>query len=74
MMTPKEYKRCYYLLNRERLIQYSKNYYQYKKWKESDIMDENMRLFLSKYKKNKTPQESEDRIKIRNEKVVLIFD
>ena len=73
-MTPKEYKRCYYLLNRERLIQYSKNYYQYKKWKESDIMDENMRLFLSKYKKNKTPQESEDRIKIRNEKVVLIFD
>ena len=79
-LTMNEYKRCYYLFNKHKLIEYSKNYYTYKKcngdFTNLDISD-NMRLFLSKYKQHsKKDKEKEKKISLKINKgdFILCFN
>jgi biotin-(acetyl-CoA carboxylase) ligase len=66
----KEYRRCYYLHNREKLVEYSKSYYKFKKG-EYDVENENMKKFLSRYKKQKI--KSNDKVKIKKGDIILKF-
>tara|TARA_R110000823_G_C15834003_1_gene490515 strand:+ start:132 stop:374 length:243 start_codon:yes stop_codon:yes gene_type:complete len=71
-----EYRKCYYIHNKDKLIEYSKNYYLFKKTKgDLDNVDitENMKIFLSKYKKQKIPVEKTKFI-IKNDLIKLTFN
>tara|TARA_Y100001938_G_C7860763_1_gene315469 strand:- start:484 stop:615 length:132 start_codon:yes stop_codon:yes gene_type:complete len=43
-MNEKDYKKCYYLVNKERLLDYQKTYYKYKK-NYNENFDEKMKVF-----------------------------
>lgn len=73
-----DYKRCYYLYNKKKLIEYSKNYYTYKKcggdFTDEEISD-NMKIFLSKYKKHKKKEILEEpKRNIRIQKGFLVLE
>ena len=74
-----QYKRCYYLFNKKKLIEYSKNYYTYKKcngdFTNAEISD-NMKIFLSKYKQHnkKDKLEPKPNIKIKKGDFILSFN
>jgi hypothetical protein len=59
-MNEKDYKRCYYLVNKERLLDYQKTYYKYKK-NYNENFDEKMKIFLKHYKKREEKKE-EDKV------------
>ena len=69
----KNYKKCYYLFNRQKLIEYSKNYYIYKKCN-GDLGDieitENMKKFLEHYKKKNNLEQT---IKIKKVDTIMDF-
>ena len=55
-MNEKDYKRCYYLVNKEKLLDYQKTYYKYKK-NCNENFDEKMKTFLKHYKKREEKKE-----------------
>ena len=72
----RHYKRMYYLANKDRLCNYSTNYYKYKKCNgefSNEEIDSQLRLFIKKYKKHS--EIKDNRIQIRkNESIVVSFN
>jgi hypothetical protein len=74
----KDYTKCYYQHNREKLLNYSKNYYTYKKndgnISESDL-SEKMKTFILHYKKQGTNiEEIDTKITIEKKNIVISFN
>lgn len=70
----KHYKRMYYLANKDRLCNYSSNYYRYKKCEgkfSNDEIDSQLRTFISKYKKHTDIEEN--KIKIEKKEIKVSF-
>ncbi len=68
----KHYKRMYYLANKDRLCNYSSNYYRYKKCEgkfSNDEIDSQLRTFINKYKKHTDIEENKIKIEIKEIKV-----
>ena len=76
----REYKKLYYIHNRNKLCNYSNSYYHYKKCAgdltEHEI-DEKMKLFLKSYKNHTRKIHNDDimnKIKIKRQNIVLNFN
>jgi hypothetical protein len=76
----KEYKTMYYIYNRKKLIEYSQNYYKYRKC-DGELTDgeltESMNRFLISYKGNNRQNENYIEIiniKINKEPIIIKFD
>jgi hypothetical protein len=77
----KTYKQLYYIYNRDKLIEYSQQYYKYNKsnrnFENETDYDEKMKTFLKYYKpanpQNKLNLETEP-IKISKDNTIVIFD
>jgi hypothetical protein len=70
----KHYKRMYYLANKDRLCNYSSNYYRYKKCEgkfSNDEIDSQLRTFINKYKKHTDIEEN--KIKIEKKEIKVSF-
>ena len=73
------YKKMYYLANKNKLKNYSKNYYTYKKSAgnlTNEEINEEMKKFLSNYKNhNKTLLiKNKNKIRITNENITISFN
>tara|TARA_R100000951_G_scaffold8297_3_gene7547 strand:- start:6460 stop:6699 length:240 start_codon:yes stop_codon:yes gene_type:complete len=69
----RHYKRMYYLANKDRLCNYSTNYYKYKKCNgefSNEEIDSQLRLFIKKYKKHSEIREN--KIKIRKDEPIIV--
>ena len=69
------YKRKYYLLNKRKLCQYSKNYYLYSKCyrdMSNAEISESLREFIKKYKSNYKKNEN-GKIKIKQQEIIISF-
>jgi hypothetical protein len=72
----RHYKRMYYLANKDRLCNYSNNYYKYKKCNgefSNEEIDSQLRLFIKKYKKHSEIRENKIQIR-KNESIVVSFN
>jgi len=73
----KLYKKMYYLNNKKKLCDYSKNYYTYKKCRgnlTNDQINENFNKFLKSYKKNKTNSKNvNNKCSIKKENIIISF-
>lgn len=71
-----EYKRSYYLVNKRKLCEYSKNYYLYSKcykdFSNAEI-SESLREFIKKYKSN-YKKNHDGKIKIKQEEIKISFN
>tara|TARA_R100000935_G_scaffold54686_1_gene83824 strand:- start:504 stop:758 length:255 start_codon:yes stop_codon:yes gene_type:complete len=75
----KLYKKLYYLHNKQKLCEYSKNYYTYQKCKgdiDNDQINVQMKEFLRNYKKNNNNKNKSNiiNVKIEKEFTTLKFD
>ena len=73
------YKRMYYLNNKSNLIDYSKSYYTYQKCNgnlTNEMINEEMKKFLRKYKKHNSNYKdcSSEKIKISKKNIKISFN
>ena len=71
----RHYKRMYYLANKDRLCNYSSNYYKYKKCEgkfSNDEIDSQLKHFIKKYKKHTDIEEN--KIKIEKKDIKVSFN